>query len=91
MLQKSPSVEGLAEFVNSFVHGSSRLANVHEEVFADGFITVETGFPRDLPEFFFGSGERDPRGPREGGPVFRKAVSIFGILVGIWKHLRSKI
>ena len=28
MLQKSPSSEGLAKFVNSFVHGSSRFANV---------------------------------------------------------------
>jgi len=41
MLQKSPSVEGLAEFVNSFVYGSSRFGNVHEEVFADGFYPVE--------------------------------------------------
>jgi hypothetical protein len=59
------SPEGVAEFVNSFVYGSSRLANVHEEVFADGFYPVEAGFSRDLPEFFFGGGERDPRGPGE--------------------------
>jgi len=32
LLQKSPSVEGLGEFVNSFVHGSSRLTNIQEEV-----------------------------------------------------------
>ena len=37
------SVEGLAEFVDSFVHGSSRLADVHEEVFADRFYPVEAG------------------------------------------------
>ena len=43
LLQKSPSVEGLGEFVNSFVYGSSRFANVHEIVFADRFYPVETG------------------------------------------------
>ena len=60
----------MAEFVNSFVYGSSRLADVHEEVFADGFYPVEAGFFGDLPEFFFGGGERDPRGPWERGPIF---------------------
>jgi hypothetical protein len=59
------SVEGLAELVDSFVYGSSRFANVHEEVFADGFNPEEAGLPGDLPEFFFGGGERDPGGPRE--------------------------
>ena len=65
MFQKSPSVEGLAEFVDSFVYGSSRFANVHEEVFANRFYPVEAGLSRDLPEFFFGGGERDPWGPGE--------------------------
>ena len=55
------SVEGLAEFVNSFVHGSSRFTNKHEEVFADRLYPVEAGSSGDLPEFFFGGGERDPR------------------------------
>jgi hypothetical protein len=59
------SVEGLAEFVDSFVYGSSRLANVHEEVFADRFYPVEAGLTGYLPEFFFAGGERDPWGPRE--------------------------
>jgi len=57
------SAEGLAEFVDSFVYGSSRFANVHEEVFADGLYPVKAGFSRDLPDFFFGCGERDPLGP----------------------------
>ena len=90
MLQKSPSVEGLAEFVNSFVHGSSRLANVHEEVFADRLYPVEAGFSRDLPEFLFRCGERDPRGPREGGPGVREKVPVLWINmrgVGIGRHL----
>ena len=37
------SPEGVAEFVNSFVYGSSRFANVHEIVFADRLYPVETG------------------------------------------------
>jgi ferritin-like protein len=84
------SVEGLAEFVDSFVHGSSRFADIHEEVFADRFYPVEAGFPRDLPEFFFVSGERDPRGPREGGPGVREEVTVWWISmrgVGIGRHL----
>ena len=55
------SVEGLAEFVDSFMYGSSCFANVHEEVFPDRLCPVEAGLSRDLPEFFFVSGERDPR------------------------------
>ena len=83
------SVEGLAEFVDSFVYGSSRLANVHEEVFADRFYPVEAGLTGDLPEFFFGGGERDPRGPGEGGPGVGEVVPVFWIYmrwVGIWRH-----
>jgi hypothetical protein len=88
------SAEGLAEFVDSFVHGSSRLANVHEEVFADGFYPVEAGLTGDLPEFFFCCGERDPWGPREGGPGVGEEVPVFWISmrwVGIGRHLRSGI
>ena len=70
------SIEGLSEFVNSFMYGSSRFANVHEEVFADWFYPVEAGFSWDLPEFFFCGGERDPRGPREGGPGVREEVTV---------------
>ena len=61
------SVEGLAEFVHSLVYGSSRFADIHEEVFADRLDPVEAGLTGDLPEFFFGGGEWDPWGPREGG------------------------
>ena len=71
-------------------YGSSRFADVHEEVFADRFYPVEAGFPRDLPEFFFGGGERDPRGPREGGPGIGEEVPVFWISmrwVGIGRHL----
>ena len=75
------SVEGLAEFVDSFVYGSSRFANVHEEVFADGFNPVEAGLTGDLSEFFFCGGERDPRGPREGGPGIGKEVQVHQILL----------
>jgi hypothetical protein len=84
------SVEGVAEFIHSFVNGSSCLANVHEEVLADRFYPVEAGLPGDLPEFFFGGGERDPRGPREGGPGVGEGVTVFWIyngVVGIWRHL----
>ena len=70
------SVEGLAEFVDSFVDGSSRLANVHEKVFSDRLYPVEAGLSRDLAEFFFCGGERDPRGPREGGPGVREEVTV---------------
>jgi hypothetical protein len=73
------SGEGLAEFVDSFVYGSSRFADIHEEVFADRFYPVETGFSRDLPEFFFGGGERDPRGPWEGAPGIGEEVPVFWI------------
>ena len=59
------SDECLAEFINSFVYGSSRFTNVHEKVFADRFYPVEAGLSRDLPEFFFRGGERDPWGPGE--------------------------
>jgi hypothetical protein len=59
------SFEGVAEFIDSFMYGSSRFANVHEEVFADRLYPVETGLPGDLPEFFFRCGERDPREPGE--------------------------
>jgi hypothetical protein len=38
------SPEGVAEFVESFVYGSSRFANIHEKVFADRFYPVEAGF-----------------------------------------------
>ena len=84
------SVEGLAEFVHPFVYGSSRFADVHEKVFTDGFNPVEAGFSRDLPEFFFNGGERDPRGPREGGPGVREVFLVLWINmrgVGIWRHL----
>ena len=64
------SPEGVAEFVNSFVYGSSHLANVHEEFFTRGTNAVETGFFGDFSELFFSSGERHPRGPGEGAPVF---------------------
>ena len=83
------SVEGLAEFIHSFVYGSSRFANVHEEVFADRFNPVKSGFFGDLPEFFFGGGERDPRGPGEGGSGGGEGVPVFWIyrgLVGIGRH-----
>ena len=61
------SAEGLVEFVNSFVYGSSRFANIHEKVFADRFYPVEAGFGGDLPEFVFVCGEWDPREPGKGG------------------------
>jgi len=61
MLQKSPSSEGVAEFVDSFVYGSSRFANLHEKIFVVWLYPVEAGLPRDLPELFFCGGERDPR------------------------------
>ena len=70
------SDKGLAEFVHSFVYSSSRFANVHEEIFADGFDPVEARYSRDLPEFFFAGVERDPRGPREGGPGVREEVTV---------------
>ena len=84
------SIEGLSEFVNSFMYGSSRLADVHEEVFADRFYPVEAGLTGDLPEFFFRCGERDPWGPGEGGPGVREEVPVFWIYlrgVGIGRHL----
>jgi hypothetical protein len=52
------------------VHGFSGFTDIHEEVFANGFNPVESGFSGDLPEFFFGGGEWYLRGPGEGGPVF---------------------
>jgi hypothetical protein len=58
----------MAEFVQPVVNGSPGFADIDKEVFANRFYPVETGFPGDLPEFFFGGGERDPWGPREGGP-----------------------
>ena len=84
------SVEGLAEFVDSFVYGSSRFANVHEKVFADRLYPVEAGLPGDLPEFFFRCSEWDPRGPREGGRGVLEEVPVSWIykrLVGIWRQL----
>jgi hypothetical protein len=52
------SSEGVAEFINSFVYGPSRFANVHEEVFAyPSDAVVAWGF-WDLPEFFLRGGER---------------------------------
>ena len=58
----------MAEFIQSFVCGFSGFTDVHQEIFANGFYPVEAGFFGDLPEFFFGGGERYPRGPGEGGP-----------------------
>ena len=84
------SVEGLAEFVDSFVYGSSRFANVHEEVFADRLYPVEAGLTGNLPEFFFRGGEGNPRGPREEGPGVGEEVPVFWISmrrVGIGRHL----
>ena len=60
--------EGVPEFVESFVYRSPGFTNVHEEIFADRLNPVEAGLSWDLPEFFFVSSERDPRGPWEGGP-----------------------
>jgi hypothetical protein len=51
----------VAEFAQSFVSGSSRFADVHEEVFANRFYPVEDGLTGDFPEFVFVCGERDPR------------------------------
>jgi len=73
--------EGMAEFVEAFVCGSSGFTDVHQEIFANGFYPVEAGFPGDLPEFFFGGSEGDPRGPWEGGPVMRKEVQEYQFLV----------
>jgi hypothetical protein len=55
----------VAEFVHSFEYGSPGFADVQKEVFTDGFYPVEVGLFGDLPEFFFGGDERDPRGPGE--------------------------
>ncbi len=64
------SVEGLAEFVYSFVYGSSRFSDVHEEVFSGWPDAVEAGGFGDFPEGVFVCGERDPGGPGEGEPGF---------------------
>ena len=65
-------------FLTAPVHFSGQ-SHLHEEVFAEGFNPVEAGLPRDLPEFFFGCGERYPRGPREGGPGVGEEVPVFWI------------
>ena len=70
------SGESLAEFVNSFVYGSSRFADVHKEVFTDRLYPVEAGLTGDLPEFFFAGSERDPRVPWEGGPGIGEEVTV---------------
>ena len=62
------SPEGVAEFVNSFVYGSSHLANVHEEFFTRGTNAVETGFFGDFSELFLCYSEWYLWGPGEGGP-----------------------
>ena len=76
-------------FLTAPMHFSGQ-SHLHEEVFADGFYPVEAGLSRDLPEIFFGGGERDPWGPREGGPGVREEVPVFWIYtrwVGIGRHL----
>lgn len=50
--------------------GSPGFADIHEEVFPGRADSVEAGLFGDGPEFVFVSGERDPRGPGEGAPVF---------------------
>ena len=62
-------------FLTAPMHFSGQ-SHLHEEVFADGFYPVEAGLSRDLPEFFFVCGERDPRGPREGGPGIGEEVTV---------------
>ena len=52
-------------FLTAPMHFSGQ-SHLHEEVFAEGFNPVEAGLPRDLPEFFFGFGERNPTVTRGG-------------------------
>ena len=60
----------MTKFVETLVERPPGFSDVHEKVFAGGADAVEAGFPGDFPELFFGSGERHPRGPGEGAPVF---------------------
>jgi len=70
---------------------SPGFADIHEEVFPGRADSVEAGLFGDGPEFVFVSGERNPRGPGEGGPVFGEVFFIAEIchgfrLVGIGRR-----
>ena len=76
-------------FLTAPMHFSGQ-SHLHEEVFADRLYPVEAGLTGDLPELFFGCGERDPRGPRERGPGIGEEVPVLWIYmrwVGIGRHL----
>jgi hypothetical protein len=76
-------------FLTAPMHFSGQ-SHLHEEFFTSGTNAVEAGFSWNLPEFFFGGGEWDPRGPGEGGPGGGEEVPVFWIYmrwVGIWRHL----
>jgi hypothetical protein len=69
----------MAEFVESFMGGSPGFADIHEEIFANGFYPVEAGFTGDLPEFLFCGGEWDPGGPGERAPIGGEIIRIVWI------------
>ena len=62
------SFEGVAEFVQPFVYGSSGFTEVHQKFFADRTDAVEAGFSGDFSELFFRRSKGYPWGPRKEAP-----------------------